>query len=224
MHTHTHVPNQLGARARARQAFQHPEQGVPVRLRDGSEAVLRPLYAGEDVPLVAVFDQLSPDSRARRYLVGVPRLTQAMVDALVGVDGDDHVAWLASIGDRPVGIARYVRVGPVTAEIALEVADVYQRRGLGTALLDAVTTMACLNGFRQVEAFVLPGNRAPLNLLEKIGVSMKASGSVLEGRGPLRLLDPPTLDRTAVVALATRAVEDERAPAEPWPAAVNDGT
>jgi RimJ/RimL family protein N-acetyltransferase len=177
---------------------------VAVQLRDGGLATIRPLRAGEVAPLLAVFDQMSSTSRANRFLVGLPALTGTMISALVAVDGRDHVAWLASVGDRPVGIARYIRVEPATAELALEVADAHHGRGVGTALLDAVTTLACVNGFRRVQAVVLPENRPSRRLLRKIGVPLRPSGPTLEGEGPLRLLDPPRVDRAAVVALAAR--------------------
>ena len=177
---------------------------VAVQLRDGGLATVRPLRAGEVAPLLAVFDQMSSTSRANRFLVGLPALTGTMISALVAVDGRDHVAWLASVGDRPVGIARYIRVEPATAELALEVADAHHGRGVGTALLDAVTTLACVNGFRRVQAVVLPENRPSRRLLRKIGVPLRPSGPTLEGEGPLRLLDPPRVDRAAVVALAAR--------------------
>ncbi len=181
-----------------------PRDHVPVQLRDGGLASIRPLRAGEEAPLLAVFDQMSARSRANRYFVGVPALTRSMISTLVAVDGRDHVAWLASMDGRPVGIARYIRVQPATAEIALEVGDRHHGRGLGTVLLDAVTTLACVNGIRRVEAIVLPENRPSQRLLAKIGVPLRPSGPTLEGEGALRLLDPPRIDRAAVVALAAR--------------------
>lgn len=177
---------------------------VHVPLRDGGLAAIRPLRPGEEGALLSVFDQMSPSSRANRYLVGLPALTRNMIAALVAVDGRDHIAWLASVDGRPVGIGRSIRVGPATAEIALEVGDVHHGRGLGTVLLDAVTTVACVNGIRRVEAIALPENRPSQRLLRTIGVSLRSSGPLLEGSGPLRLLDPPRVDRKAVVALAAR--------------------
>lgn len=202
---------------------QAPRDHVPVKLRDGDIAAIRPLRAGEEAPLLAVFDQMSPRSRANRYLVGLPALTRSMIAALVSVDGRDHVAWLASVEGRPVGVARYIRVEPATAELALEVGDAHHGRGLGTALLDAVTTLACVNGIRRVEAIVLPENRPSRRLLTRIGVPLRPSGLTLEGEGPLRLLDPPRVDRSAVVALAARGLAAEAGSDGPWTAAVGSG-
>jgi GNAT superfamily N-acetyltransferase len=114
------------------------------------------------------------------------------------------VAWLASVDDRPAGIGRYVRMNddPCTADLALEVVDEHQRRGLGTALLDTITTVAVANGVRRLRATVLPENRASLRLLSRLGIPMSFEGGVLEGSAPVRLLDPPRIDRRAVVELA----------------------
>jgi RimJ/RimL family protein N-acetyltransferase len=179
-----------------------PRDHVEVRLSRGAAATLRPLGPGETKPLLAVFDRLSAASRFDRYLVGVPRLPSPMLKALAAVDGHDHVAWLASVAGQPAGIARYVRVAAEAAEVAFEVADAHQGRGLGTALLDTITTVAAAHGVRRVQATVLPTNAPSLRLLARLGIPLTLHDGLLEGEGPLRLLDPARVDRGAVVALA----------------------
>lgn len=186
---------------------------VEVALARGRSAAMRPLSPGETEPLLAVFASLSPASRFDRYLVGTPRLPVAMLNALADVDGRDHVAWLATVDGQPAGIARYVRVGPETAEVAFEVADAHQGRGLGTALLDTVTTVAATHGVRRVQATVLPANAPSLRLLARLGIPLTLHDGLLEGEGELRLLDPARVDRRAVVELACRhlaALEGEQ--------------
>lgn len=180
---------------------------VAAQLTGGGSATLRPLRAGETAPLLSVFEGMSPASRASRYLTGVPRIPPTMLAALVDVDGHDHVAWLATVDGTPAGIARYVRVAPATVEIAFEVADAYQRRGLGSVLLDTITTSACAAGVRRLRATVLPTNAVSLGLLGRLGLRLTFCDGVLEGDGPLRLLDPPRVDRAAVVALAGSGVQ-----------------
>jgi GNAT superfamily N-acetyltransferase len=170
--------------------------------------------AGESAPLLEVFAGLSAESRASRYLVGMPRLPGPMVRRLSATDGQVSIAWLASVDDRAAGIGRYVRTNedPCTVDVALEVVDVHQRRGLGTALLDTITTLASANGVRHLHATVLPQNTASLRLLSRIGISMSWDGGVLEGTAPLRLLDPRAVDRRSVVELARLGAST---PAEP---------
>ena len=181
------------------------EEGrTPVRLRDGALATLRPLEPGETAPLLAVFAGMSADARALRYLTGLPRLPQPMLSVLSDVDGDRHVAWLATVEDEPAGIARYVRLPgcPTTAEFAFEVVDHQHGRGLATVLLDAVTTVAAARGVRRVRATLHPSNTPSKHLLARVGADTRLVDGLLEADGPLRLLEPPSVDRSAVVRLA----------------------
>ena len=173
---------------------------VPVRLRDGAAGRLRPLQPREAAPLRAVFEGLSPGSRAARYLTGMARLAPSMEAALLDVDGQRHVGWLALLGDRPVGIARYVRVDddPATAEFAFEVVDDLQGRGLGTALLDAVSTHAEYAGVRWLRASLHRGNTGSRRLLQRLGATFTVDDDLLLATGELRLLDPAVVDRAAV--------------------------
>lgn len=177
---------------------------VRVALADGRTARLRPLRDGETTPLLQVFAGLSGHSRAARYLVAMPRLPSPLVRSLAATDGWARVAWLGSVDHRPAGIARYVvsEEDPGTAEVALEVVDEHQRRGLGTALLDTITTVAAANGVRRLRATVQPQNTASERLFSRLGIPLAYAGGVLEGSGPLRLLDPPRVDRRAVMGLA----------------------
>jgi RimJ/RimL family protein N-acetyltransferase len=186
--------------------LRHDDATVTADLRDAT-AFLRPLGPGEDEPLDRVFSGMSPHSRASRYLTGLAGMPESMRRALTAVDGHHHVAWLATVGDEPVGIGRYLRTGPCAAEIAFEVVDAHHGRGLGTLLVDVLTTVAAVSGIHRLEATVLPSNRASLRLLERVGLSFRSSLGTLEGEGPLRLLDPPRVDRPAVVRLAMAAAE-----------------
>lgn len=177
---------------------------VHVCLVDGGAAELRPLADGETAPLLEVFAGLSTESRASRYLVAMPKLPGPIMRTLASVDGDVRVAWLASVAGRPAGIARYIRLArdPSTAEIALEVVDEHQGRGLGTVLLDTISTVAAVNGVCRVSATMLAENRLARRLVSHFGMRLQLEAGVLDGTAPLRLLDPPRVDRSAVVELA----------------------
>lgn len=183
---------------------------VEIQLRDGAVATLRPLRTGETAPLLAVFDGMSADSRALRYLTGLPRMPRALMSMLSAVDDDRHVAWLASIDGEPVGIARYVRLPgcTTTAEIAFEVVDRHHGRGLGTVLVDTVTTVAAARGVRRVQGTMAASNTASRRLLERVGAPARLVDGLLEAAGPLRLLEPSVVDRSAVVGLASAGFWD----------------
>jgi RimJ/RimL family protein N-acetyltransferase len=181
----------------------HRSDHVRVRLNDGGTAALRPLHAGETDPLQAVFDGMSTASRQSRYLAGVNRLSSTTRDMLADIDGHDRVAWLATISGVPAGIGRYTRVAPDTAEVALEVVDAHQGRGLGYVLLDTVTTVARSNDVARVRATVHPANPASLKLLSRLGMRLRFSDGLMVGEVLLQPLDPARVDRSAVVAMAT---------------------
>ena len=176
---------------------------VHVRLRDGGFALLRPLVDGEVSVLETVFEGLSARSREQRFLVPMPRLPGGHRRTLAEVDGDHHVAWVALVDGQPVGICRYVRTGFGSAELAFEVVDAHQGRGIGSALVDAVTTVARSRGIRYLEASVEPGNAASAALFARVGIRLRLSDGLLEGRGEPQV--PPTgsrVNRKAVLVLA----------------------
>jgi RimJ/RimL family protein N-acetyltransferase len=173
-----------------------------VRLRDGGSALLRPLAGGEVAAVDDVFDGLSGRSRHQRFLVPMPRLPGAARRALSDVDGHRHVAWVALVDGVPVGLCRYVRTAPHTAEVAFEVVDAEQGRGIGSALVDAVATVADAAGITCLEATVAPDNGASIAVLDRVGVRLHPEDGLLEGRGRLRLPEPARVDRRAVLALS----------------------
>ena len=109
---------------------------------------VRPLRAGEVGPLIEVFDRLSAQSRFLRFNAPLPRLTTLMVEQLTAQEEGRHAAFVASVDGMAVGIGRWVRYAahPQRADVAVEVVDAYHRRGIGRALMQAVTESAALAG------------------------------------------------------------------------------
>lgn len=178
---------------------------VPAAISGGT-VWLRPLGLDEVEPLRAVFDAMSPDSRYDRYLQVVGSLTAGMTRSLTAVDGVDHVAWLATLDGRPAGIARYLKVGPCTAEIALEVTDEFHGLGVGAVLLDTITTIAAASRIRTLQASLLGSNHRCQRLLSLVGLDLvPQSGGVLEADGLYHLLERPRVERPMVVRLALAA-------------------
>ena len=189
-----------------RQPTRHrPDGAIRVELADGGVALLRPMRRGEYDVLDDVFDGLSPRSRRQRFLVPMPRLPGASRRTLADVDGVRHVAWVALVGHDYVAICRYIRTAQATAEIAFEVVDEHQGRGIGSALVDAVTTVAMASGITSLEATVDPENARSVSLLTRTGIELAPADGVLEGRGLLQLVDRPRVNRLAVLHLAATA-------------------
>ncbi len=147
-----------------------------VRLRDGTNAVIRPLLPTDREVLREQYEYLSPESRFHRFLTGVPHLTETMLDRLIDdVDGVDHVA-LALFGlpedggEIPAGVARIVRYRDRldTADVAVTVTDEWQGRGVASALLEALIRRRP-EGIRRIITRVAADNPASLALLRRLG-------------------------------------------------------
>ncbi len=150
-----------------------------ITLRDGARVTLRPIAIEDKPVLAASFDRLSDESRYRRFLTPKDRLSAAELDYLVDVDHKDHEAIVAidpSSGNG-LGVARYVRStdDPELAEVAVTVADDWQGRGLGRALLERLTYRARREGVHRFSALVLSENRASLGLLGSVGEIRRTS-------------------------------------------------
>lgn len=147
--------------------------GARAVLRDGSCVRLRQGHRKDKKLLQRGFERLSDESRYRRFLVGMPELSDAMVNYLTEIDHHDHEAIVAldeQTGEG-VGVARYVRDPdrPDVAEVAVTVLDDWQQRGLGTQLLGVLSARARNEGIRSFTALMLATNQEMMELLEHLG-------------------------------------------------------
>ena len=176
-------------------------------LRDGVRVRLRPIAPEDRELLAASFERLSEQSRYRRFLTAKSKLSTSELDYLVDeVDHSDHEAIVAiePTTGAMLGIARYVRSKEdhELAEVAVTVADDWQRRGVGRALLDRLTYRARREGISRFTALVLSENRPALGLLEDVGETRRRrSASEVE----LLIELPPSRGIGSQLAKALRA-------------------
>jgi GNAT superfamily N-acetyltransferase len=150
-------------------------------LRDGSEVAIRELTAHDAPVLKEAFERLSRESRDLRFLGAKPKLSARELEYLTDVDGHTHEALGAvdaSTGEG-VGVARFVRLAPdaPVAEVAVTVVDSWQRRGLGTLLLEQLSERARAEGIERYTALVSGENRAVVGLLDSIGAHVLATNA-----------------------------------------------
>jgi RimJ/RimL family protein N-acetyltransferase len=146
-------------------------------LSDGTRVHIRRIRPDDKVALAAGHGALSDESRRLRYLAPKPRLSAAELRYLTEVDEHDHIALVAVLEGRIVGVARAVRLPdrPDTAEFAIVVGDALQGRGLGGRLALAVADLARAEGIARLTAFVLPGNVAAQRLVERIAGRLESA-------------------------------------------------
>lgn len=155
------------------------------RLRDGTPVEVRPIRPDDRQALADGLEQLSPESRYRRFFSPVARLTEAQLTYLTEVDHHDHEALVAVEPgtERGIGVARFIRSDsdPELAEFAVAVADDWHERGVGTALIHRLTQRAREEGITRFTGTILEENRPMLDLVEELGdvrVRDRAAGAV----------------------------------------------
>jgi GNAT superfamily N-acetyltransferase len=129
---------------------------------------VRLLRHGEARTVMRLFERLSEGSRRARFHGAKPCLTRLELRQLATIDRDRHVLVAYAEGDpEPVAIARLVRAGD-RAEVAFAVADAYQQRGVGTALVAELVADARAAGITEIDAFVARDNSAALAIVRRV--------------------------------------------------------
>lgn len=144
-------------------------------LTDGVPVCIRRVRAGDEQRLKEGIAQLSPRSRYLRFFSGMREAPQRVIDALVDVDGHDHIAWGALRSDRDdtpaLGVVHAFRdaAQPTEAEYSVAVMDAYHGKGLAR-LLTAVLLLDCRReGLRRLNVHVLCENAAAEALTRSLG-------------------------------------------------------
>jgi acetate---CoA ligase (ADP-forming) len=149
------------------------EYELDVLLTDGGGARVRPIRPEDGPLLVDFFQTLGPESRYFRFFRLKETLEPAEVEYFTNVDYRDRMALVAVLGGRMIAVARYDREDEETAEVAFAVADQHQGRGLGTQLLQLLTSYARSHGITGFRAYVLPENRQMMRLFRNSGYVLK---------------------------------------------------
>jgi GNAT superfamily N-acetyltransferase len=133
------------------------------------EPCIRVATAADRDALGDFLSRLSAESSYQRFLTGGPTgaPTRRLLAALLP-ERSRGGALLAFLGDELVGHGLWIRVGGASvAEIAIVVADAYQRRGIGTALASAVTDDLVAHGVADIEVFSGSENRAVARMVAR---------------------------------------------------------
>jgi len=162
---------------------------MELELREGTRLVVRPIGPADKEELVAGLGALSDVSVQRRFLGPKASFTRSELRYLTEVDGCDHFALVAvlSEGADAGRVARFVRLpeDPITAEMAIVVADHLQGEGLGSLLADELVEAALARGVTRFSATMLSDNYAVQRLLSRISRSLQRRNG---GRGQQELL------------------------------------
>ena len=154
-------------------------------LADGARLRVRPIDPADREPLADAFERLSDRSRHQRFLAPKARLSTRELDYLTDVDHVSHEALVAidETTGQIVGVGRYAtgHGGGVVADMALAVADAWQRRGIGHGLAVRLLERARANGIARLTGSMLADNLGARTLLDRLGFRVDSiSAGVLE--------------------------------------------
>ena len=143
-----------------------------LKLRDGSTLLLRPIRPEDAALEKRFFEGLSEKSRYQRFLNQMAQLPPQLLARFTQLDYDRELALVALAPGAAefVGVGRYApNADGETAEFALTVADAWQGRGIGRALLERLCDCARSAGYRTLLGNILNANHDMLGLAERLG-------------------------------------------------------
>ncbi|MFV0459862.1 MAG: GNAT family N-acetyltransferase [Actinomycetales bacterium] len=184
----------------------YPHQwAADVVLRDGGTCHVRPIIPSDRHALQTFHMGQSERSRYLRFFAPLPRLSERDLDRFTQLDYVRRVALVAIIGERIVGVGRYDVIDPGEAEVAFNIADSEQGRGLGSVLLEHLAAAALERGVRRFVAEVLPENHKMVGVFADAGYEVTHHYD--DGVISLEFGIEPTTESMAVVASRERSAE-----------------
>ena len=147
------------------------------RAASPSGLTIRPLTAADRGSLADLPDRVSPQSAVSRFHGAVSGLSEQFLDLLLDLRDGQREAMIALDGPEIVGVARFARDAQDadTAEVAVLVADEWQRRGVAHQMLRPLIARAVSAGITRFRADMLVENTAARRLFAGIGPTLRES-------------------------------------------------
>ncbi|PID96229.1 MAG: multidrug ABC transporter permease [Actinomycetales bacterium] len=149
------------------------EWEADVVLRDGTVAHVRPITPADGPGVREFHAGQSDESIYLRFFAPVRELSDRDIERFTVIDYQERVALVATLQDKIVGIGRYDTVDDTTAEVAFNISDHLQGKGIGSVLLEHLAVIGYERGITRFVADVLPQNRKMLNVFKEAGYAVK---------------------------------------------------
>lgn len=165
---------------------------VCTRLADGTQVLIRPIGPEDAAREQAFVRGLSAESRHFRFMNTLSELSPQLLERFTHPDPRREIALVALVQDRgnappaqagpdqagaeQVGVARCIQAaecGP--GEFAIVVADRFQGKGLGHALMQELIDCARERGWPGIEGLILRNNHHMLELMHALGFEVTVS-------------------------------------------------
>ena len=145
------------------------------------------LEPSDSEPVARLFGRLSAESVYRRFFSPIADPVQ-FARAILRADRRERAAVAGVENGEIVGVAQYARTeGRPEADLAIVVADAWQKQGIGTRLVAALADRAKGHGITSFAVDIQGDNYGSIRLLRRIapGVRLAFSEGVGEGSFPL---------------------------------------
>jgi len=139
---------------------------------NGAVPALRSAGRGDLPGLQRFVGRLSLRSRVQRFFSPLRELPSPLVRAIERGDGA-HRLLLAEHAGEVVALGQYAVVEGGRCELALVVADDWQGRGIGRALIDRLLADAALRGLHEAVLETMVDNRAMKSLAQRAGFVLR---------------------------------------------------
>jgi acyl-CoA synthetase (NDP forming)/RimJ/RimL family protein N-acetyltransferase len=178
-------------------------------LADGSTIEIRYARPEDSDAVREMHADLSPDNAHFRFFNLSARAPEREAQRVCRPEDDEHVALLAFLGGKLVGVGSWEALKEGRAEISFAVADDMHGRGVATLLLEHLVSLGRQHQLTSFEATTLPDNYAMQRVFADAGlpVQRRYADGVVELTFPLPEVDDQAMDKylDAVEARATRA-------------------
>lgn len=148
-------------------------------LNDETPVLLRPIRPEDEPLLVELFGAFSEETIMNRFFELIKSMTH---ERLISYCHNDYYREIAIVGEieeegrkRLIGVGRLVCDANVEkGEYAVVVGDPWQRKGLGTELLDyCCNVVAKKRGLKEINAVVMSHNYAMIKIFERQGFTIE---------------------------------------------------
>ncbi|MCS7258609.1 MAG: GNAT family N-acetyltransferase, partial [candidate division WOR-3 bacterium] len=142
--------------------------------KTGLKIFIRPIKPTDEPLMRELFYSFSKDTIYYRYFSYLQAMPHDKLSKFVNVDYENEMALVATIKrggeEKIIGVARYaLDKATGLAEFAFEVADQYQRQGIGTILFSDLIKIAKMKKIKGFVGYVLDTNIAAYRLTHKMG-------------------------------------------------------
>ncbi len=148
---------------------------------DGENVLLRPIKPEDELIWADMIESLSPATAEYRFFGPVGEITKGMLVRYCHIDYDREIA-IAAITqpkgrkkNEMLGVARLSieTTSSDEGEFAIVVRDDYQRKGIGSKLMDSLITAARDRHVREITGFVLAANPGMARFAESLGFDIR---------------------------------------------------